>query len=95
MIRKELYYTLYDAECAAVLFAEKNDGYVVGAHIETKDIYPLRGTIEPNHVDCTDYRFTRNTEHMELPAELDAVRVVNKDTLEDIGLFGYLEDMVD
>ncbi len=94
-MRTEVYYTLYDAECAAVWFAEKNNGYVVGAHVETKDIYPLRGTVDPNRADCTDYRFTRNTEHMELPTELDAVRVVDRDTLQDIGLFGYLEDMID
>lgn len=91
-MRKELYYTLYDAECAAHAYAEKHGGLVVGAHIETKDIYPLRGTVDPGHVDYTDGRFVRNTELLD---ELDAVRVIDKTTHEDIGLFGYLEDMID
>lgn len=94
-MRTEVFYTLYDAECAACAYAEKHNGLVVGAHVETADIYPLRGTIDPVRVDFTDPRFFRNTEGCELPTELDAVRVVDRNTLEDIGLFGYMEDMID
>lgn len=94
-MRTEIFYTLYDAEWAACGYAEKHNGYVVGAHVETKDIYPLRGKVNPVRADYTDYRFTKNTEGCVLPEELDAVRVVDQDTLEDIGLFGYLEDMID
>lgn len=94
-MRTEVFYTLYDAECAACAYAEKHNGLVVGAHIETENIYPLRGTVNPAHTDFTDYRFVRNTEGCSMPSELDAVRVIDKDNHEDIGLFGYLEDMID
>ena len=92
---KEIYYTLYDAECAACTYASDHDGLVVGTDMETEGMYPLRGTVEPVHADFTDYRFVRNTENGPLPEELQAVRVISKETGEDIGLFGYLEDMID
>lgn len=93
-MRTELYYTLYDAECAATAYAGKHDGLVVGANVETEGIYPLRGTVAPRDADFTDPRFLRNTENA-VPEELDAVRVIDRETREDIGLFGYLEDMID
>lgn len=94
-MRTEVFYTLYDAEFAACTYADDHDGLVVGMHAETAGIYPIRGTVNPSHVDFTDPRFIRNTEHTPLPERLDAVRVIDRDTHEDIGLFGYLEDMID
>lgn len=93
-MRKEVYYTLYDAECAACTYAGDHDGLVVGIHPETAGIYPLRGTVKPRDADFTDPRFLRNTESA-VQEELDAVRVIDRETREDIGLFGYLEDMID
>lgn len=93
-MRKEVYYTLYDAECAACTYAGDHDRLVVGMHAETTGIYPLRGTVEPRDADFTDQRFLRNTEGA-VPEKLDAVRVIDRDNHEDIALFGYLEDMID
>ena len=94
-MRTELYYSLYDAECAASDYADDHNGLVVGMDIETEGIYPLRGTVNPAKVDFTDYRYTRNTDNDPVRDELNAVRVIDRKTHEDIGLFGYLEDMID
>ena len=90
-MRRELYYSLYDAECAADAWAQRNGGLVVGLAVEA---YPLRGTIlAGDDIAYEDERFTRN---MGDPwTELQAVRVVDELTLEDTALFGYFEDMID
>lgn len=90
-MRRELYYSLYDAECAADAWAQRNGGLVVGLSVEA---YPLRGTIlADDDIAYKDERFTRN---MNEPwTELQAVRVVDELSLEDTALFGYYEDMID
>lgn len=87
----QIYYSLYDAECAADVYAQRHDGLVVGTQVE---MLPLRGTIaEDDHADYEDDRFTRNIGTR--PEVMEAVRVIDKETLKDIALFGYYTDEID
>lgn len=92
-MRKELYYTLYEAEYAADVFASDHDGLVVGMSVE---LLPLRGTIQADgKVDYTDPRYSEHAGDYPDTVEVEAVRVVDKSTYRDIALFGYLEDEID
>lgn len=92
-MRKELYYTLYEAEYAADVFASDHDGLVVGMAVE---LLPLRGTIQTDEkVDYTDRRYTEHVGDYSDTSEVEAVRVVDKSTHRDIALFGYLDDEID
>ena len=92
-MRKELYYTLYEAEYAADVFASDHDGLVVGMAVE---LLPLRGAIQADgKVDYTDPRYSEHVGDYPDTAEVEAVRVVDKSTHGDIALFGYLEDEID
>lgn len=92
-MRKELYYTLYEAEYAADVFASDHDGLVVGMAVE---LLPLRGTIQTEgKVDYTDRRYREHVGDCPDTAEVEAVRVVDKATYKDIALFGYLTDEFD
>ena len=89
-MRTELYYTLYDAESAAGAFAADHGGLVVGMDFME---LPLRGGFEPSRADYTDLRYLRHVDWD--PERVDAVRVVDGETRETIGLFGYVEDEID
>ena len=92
-MRKELYYTLYEAEYAADVFASDHDGLVVGMSVE---LLPLRGTIQADgKVDYTDPRYSEHAGDYPDTVQVEAVRVVDKSTHRDIALFGYLEDEID
>lgn len=92
-MKKELYYTLYEAEYAADVFASDHDGLVVGMAVE---LLPLRGTIQTDEkVDYTDQRYTEHVGDYSDTTEVEAVRVVDKSTYRDIALFGYLDDEID
>lgn len=87
----QIYYSLYDAECAADEYAQRHGGLVVGMQAE---MLPLRGTImEDDPADHVDDRFTKNVGTR--PGTLEAVRVIDKETLKDIALFGYHTDEID
>ena len=90
---KELYYSLADAENAASVFTMDHEALWVGMDI---DLLPLRGTIEMGiDVDYVDPRFEDQLVFYPGIQEVDAIRVVEKESLKDIALFGYLEDMAD
>ena len=89
-MRTELYYTRYDAESAACAFAADHGGLVVGMDFME---LPLRGELDPSRVDFTDLRYLRRVDWN--PERVYAVRVVDRDTREDVGLFGYVEDEID
>lgn len=90
-MRKELYYTLYDAECAADVYAQNHHGLVVGMQVS---LYPLRATLDDNtEFDHVDDRFERNVPSWS--GTVDAVRVVDKDTHADIACFAYWDDEID
>ena len=90
-MRKELYYSLYDAECAAFSYAQGHNGLVVGHEVE---LLPVRGSIDDrSRIDYEDSRFTKNVPTWS--GEVAAVRVVDKDTYCEIALFGYWDDEVD
>lgn len=90
-MRKELYYSLYDAECAASAYAKDHNGLVVGMDVE---LLPLRGVIDDrSRIDYEDRRFTKNVPTWS--GETAAVRVIDKDSYQDIALFGYWDDEID
>lgn len=95
-MRTELHYSLYDAECAADIYASDHDGLVVGMAIE---MLPLRKSLEAGtDFDHIDPRAGRSIEEngTDLAATpVDAVRVVDKESHKDIALFGYLTDEYD
>ncbi len=88
---KELYYSLYDAECAASAYAKDHNGLVVGMDVE---LLPLRGGFDDRAIiDYEDPRFTKNVPCWS--GEVAAVQVVDRDTLDVIALFGYWDDEID
>lgn len=92
-MRKELYFTLYDAENAAMDYAIEHSGLVVGMDVE---LLPLRGTIDLDEsVDYIDGRYEKHIDDYPDLEKVGAVRVIDRDTLEDTALFGYIEDMID
>ena len=95
-MRTELHYSLYDAECAADVYASDHDGLVVGMALE---MLPLRKSLEAGtDFDHIDPRAGRTIEEngTDLTATpVDAVRVVDKENHKDIALFGYLTDEFD
>lgn len=95
-MRTELHYSLYDAECAADVYASDHDGLVVGMAIE---MLPLRKSLEAGtDFDHIDPRAGRSIEEngIDLAATpVEAVRVVDKESHKDIASFGYLTDEYD
>ena len=90
-MRKEIYYSLYDAERAADVYASEHNGRVVGMDVQ---LYPLRGMIDDrSKIDHEDIRFIQEVGCWS--GEMAAVRVIDKDTFADIALFGYWDDEID
>lgn len=91
-LRRELFYTLRDALDAAGNYALKNEGLVVGAQVELDPLRAKLNSLE-NGFDHVDRRFREKVGPVK--GEFDAVRVVDKNSLEDIAYFCYWTDVIE
>lgn len=88
-MKQKIYYTLYDAECAAMDFVKNNPGSQINRNYSGSYRY---GVIDDNSNADEDSRFVQNVGTWS--GEMPAIEVIGANG-EVIGKFGYWDDEID